>query len=493
MNYMLIKSLKVDRSNTYCYPNLVKLHLRQGIKQISLILIIKQAMNCICTLPIEMPSLESVSNGQVFSYSIFTSLPYAACSHLRDNSFILEPDLSFMDTTFSDIIYFINAKSVGSQWNIQQFWINKHGNLVAMEKFVVYRSQKGNDESTGQSNQFIVELDFKRSMLYTFNRLRRNLLSECLFDLLFRSSHLLPKWIKFDKTYRTQAWLESFAVDGQLMMFTESIRNEVGATSELYLTNLRIQNSSTRLLHLDFVGDIGVLRKQTYADLSTRNVLTFGEMRQLYAQNVQNIQLTMSQASPTYTILNTITPTLTIETTLTSTTASSGRTTTINGIDRFYSEIENDHSSGIIDHGIGEEMKALITARPTTQSAQYMIHQQWSTKDVRSNMKEAEKEELVGNMEETDTILPNSTDSEIFWKTSIPEVGESEKNTMLNVDDHIYNNNNEVALIADHREVTPPPNTTLRSNCTLIMMQLNIFICLLASFHVYLNFSVPSC
>ncbi|KAK6110773.1 hypothetical protein QQG55_41045 [Brugia pahangi] len=216
-------------------------------------------------------------------------------------------------------------------------------------------------------------------------------------------------------------------------------------------------------------------------------------MRQLYAQNVQNIQLTMSQASPTCTFLNTITPTLTVETTLTSTTASSGRTTTINGIDRFYSEIENDHSSGIIDHGIGEEMKALITARPTTQSAQYMIHQQWSTKDVRSKVKESEKEELVGNMEETDTILPNSTDSEIFWKTSIPEVGESEKNTMLSVDDHIYNNNNEVALIADHSEVTPPPNTTLRSNCTLIMMQLNIFICLLASFHVYLNFSVPSC
>uniref|UniRef100_A0A1I8EDN1 Uncharacterized protein n=1 Tax=Wuchereria bancrofti TaxID=6293 RepID=A0A1I8EDN1_WUCBA len=478
MNYMLIKSLKVDRSNTYCYPNLVKLHLRQGIKQISLMLIIKQAMNCICTLPIEIPSLETVSNGQVFSYSIFTSLPYAACSHLRDNSFILEPDLSFMDTTFSDIIYFINAKSVGSQWNIQQFWINNHGNLVAMEKFVVYRSQKGNGESTGQFNQFIVELDLKRSILYTFNRLRRNLLSECLFDLLFRSSHLLPKWIKFDKTYRTQAWLESFAVDDQLMMFTESIRNEVGATSELYLTNLRIRNSSTRLLHLDFVGDIGVLRKQTYADLSTRNVPTFGDMRQLYAQNVQNTQLAMSQASPKHTIFNTISPTilsLTVETTLTSTTASSGKTTTINGIDRFYSEIENDHSSGIIDHGIEEETKTLTTARPTTQSAQF-------TKDVRSNMKELEKEERVGNMEEIgDTFLPNSTDSEIFWKNSIPEVDKSEGNTMLNIDDHIYNK--EVGLIADHSEVTLAPNTTLRSNCTLIMMQLNIFICLLASFH----------
>lgn len=50
----------------------------------------------------------------------------------------------------------------------------------------------------------------------------------------------------------------------------------MGVTSELYLTNLRIRNSSTRLLHLDFVGDIGVLRKQTYADLSTRNIPTFG-------------------------------------------------------------------------------------------------------------------------------------------------------------------------------------------------------------------------
>ncbi|KAM3725528.1 tRNA(Met) cytidine acetate ligase [Dirofilaria immitis] len=44
----------------------------------------------------------------------------------------------------------------------------------------------GNREGTEQSNQFIVELDLKRSILYTFIRLQRNLLSECLFDLLFR-------------------------------------------------------------------------------------------------------------------------------------------------------------------------------------------------------------------------------------------------------------------------------------------------------------------
>lgn len=53
----------------------------------------------------------------------------------------------------------------------------------------------------------------------------------------------------------------------------------MGATSELYLTNLRTRNSSTLLLHLDFVGDIGVLGKQIYADLSRRNLPTFGNWK----------------------------------------------------------------------------------------------------------------------------------------------------------------------------------------------------------------------
>ncbi|KAL3982456.1 hypothetical protein ACH3XW_47250 [Acanthocheilonema viteae] len=468
MNYMLIKSLKVDRSNTYCYPDLVKLHLRQGIKQISLLLIIKQTKNCICTLPVEMPSLQTVSN-ELFSYSIFTSLPYAACSHLRDNNFILEPDLSFMDTTFSDIIYFINAKSIGSQWDIRQFRINEHGNLIAMEKFVVYHSQQGNHGRTEQFNQFIVELDLKRSILYTFNRLKRNLLSECLFDLLFRPSHLLQKWSKFNEARHTQAWLESFAVDGQLMMFTESIRNKMGATSELYLTNLRIRNSSIRLLHLNFVTDIGVLRKQTYAHLSTRNIPTFDDMRQLYIQNVRNTPLTMSHASTKHTVLNIVsltTLTLTVETTSTSTVTSAWRTTTINGIDRFYSEIENDRSSGIDDE-IRKETETQKTACPTTLLAQFAENISGD-----NDIKESEKQ-LVGNMEKTrDTTFLNNTGDK-FWKTNTSEV--------FDTNDHIYGNemgnkqetkdsfqlsqqvNSEktvTSATAGHSETTSPP--TLR-------------------------------
>ncbi|VDK80108.1 unnamed protein product [Litomosoides sigmodontis] len=521
MNYMLIKSLKVDRNNTYCYPNLVKLHLRQGMEQISLMLIMKQAMNRICTLPIEMPSLETVSNGQIFRvqqsryldlsllqflsikricYSIFTSLPYSACSYLRHNSFVLEPDLSFMDTTLSDIIYFINAKSVGSQWDIQQFRINKHGNLIAMEQFVAYHSQQGNHGGTEQFNHFIVELDLKRSVLYTFNRIRGTLLSECLFDLLFRPSHRFSKWIKFDEARHTQAWLESFAVDGQLMIFTESTRNEMGPTSELYLTNLRIRNSSTRLLHLDFVSDIGVLRKQTYTDLSTKNIPSFGGMRQLYMKSIRNTQLTMAHASTKHAVVNMeslTTLTLTVQTTSTSPIASAGRTTTISGIDRFYSEIENNRSDDTY-HEIWKA-KTQTTANPTTLLAQYVKHQIWST-EATSKENDIKESQLVTNSEQTrDITLSNHTVNE-FWETSISEVDGNEQNAVFDIDGHVYDDEmkdmqgtadvfqfpqqvnpekTETSVTADYSKTTSPPNTTLRSNCALLMMKLNIFVYLL--------------
>lgn len=58
-----------------------------------------------------------------FSYSLYSSLPYATCSHLKHQSFILNPNLSFMDTTFSDIVYFVNEKSAGNIWDVQQFQV----------------------------------------------------------------------------------------------------------------------------------------------------------------------------------------------------------------------------------------------------------------------------------------------------------------------------------------------------------------------------------
>ncbi|VDM95587.1 unnamed protein product [Thelazia callipaeda] len=278
VNNMLIKSLKVDRNNIYCHPNLVKLHLRQGTKQISLMLTMKQAGNQICLLPIEMPSLETIKSEQIFSYSVFTSLPYSACSQLKNDSFILEPDLSFIDTTFSDIIYFINSKLTSRKWDILQFWINENGNLVAIRQFVIHYPEKGTLINTVQFNPFIVHLDMKRSVLYILNRLQRNLLYQCSFDLLFRSSSFPLQWLQMDEIrHPSNAWLESFSIDDQLMLFTElSNRVESKVTSVVYITNLRTQNSIRLILQLDFATDIGLLKKGTYEELSKRNIPAFG-------------------------------------------------------------------------------------------------------------------------------------------------------------------------------------------------------------------------
>lgn len=62
--------------------------------------------------------------------------------------------------------------------------------------------------------------------------------------------------------------------------------------------------------------------------------------------------------------------------TSTSTTAFTGKTTVIDGIDRFYSGIENDRSNGI-DHEIRKETETRTTARPTTLLSQYVMHQEW--------------------------------------------------------------------------------------------------------------------
>uniref|UniRef100_A0A915PXG9 Uncharacterized protein n=1 Tax=Setaria digitata TaxID=48799 RepID=A0A915PXG9_9BILA len=313
--------------------------------------------------------------------------------------------------------------------------INEYGNLVAMEKFIIYHPQGGDYGGSEQFNEFIVELDLKRSILYTFNRLQRNLLSECSFDLLFRPSHLLPKWIEFDRVHCSQAWFESFAIDGQLMLFTESIRNlllqESGTTSELYLTNLRIRNSSTQLLHLNFVSDIGVLRKQTYADLSLRNIPTFDDIRQLSTQNTQQLT-TPNISSQNATSSNIPSPTTTGTTSFTITPV---ERTTPDGTDRFYSETnqsqtETDCINRTTDHNIREkETKISAGAAQTTLPLQYLTHHHWRTKDVpKDNSSNSEK--LVRNKEETqDITLPKNTDNESIWQTKI-----SDENIALDIE-----------------------------------------------------------
>uniref|UniRef100_A0A915BXV7 Uncharacterized protein n=1 Tax=Parascaris univalens TaxID=6257 RepID=A0A915BXV7_PARUN len=305
-NLDLIKALRVDSRNTYCYPNLVKLHLQQGAHRLALMLIMKQAGNRICTLPIEMPELHTISSGRIFSYSILSSVPYMSCSHLPDNSFALEPDISFMDTAFADVIYFINAKSIGSTWSVRRFQITESGHLRAVDRLSINYPRRDDGIGYVMANQFIVELDLKRSLLYTMNRFLKNLLSECSFDLLFRPQHVQPKWIAFDRDQRRQTWLDSFSIDGDLLFFTESIREESGMTANIYATNLLQPNSTVHILIVNFVADVIVLKKRTIVDLTARNISKFDKS---LAQRMLKTALTTSTQTTTTT--TTIAPTIT--------------------------------------------------------------------------------------------------------------------------------------------------------------------------------------
>lgn len=55
----------------------------------------------------------------------------------------MEPDLSFMDTSYSDVIYFADPDSRSSFWNIRQFKFDKDGYFKAMETFIVKNFAEG--------------------------------------------------------------------------------------------------------------------------------------------------------------------------------------------------------------------------------------------------------------------------------------------------------------------------------------------------------------
>lgn len=78
-----------------------------------------------------------------FSYSVLSSLNYASCSYMTNSSFVMEPDLSFMDTSYSDVIYFADPDSRNSYWNIRQFKFDKDGYFKAMETFIVKNFAEG--------------------------------------------------------------------------------------------------------------------------------------------------------------------------------------------------------------------------------------------------------------------------------------------------------------------------------------------------------------
>ncbi|KJH48040.1 hypothetical protein DICVIV_05885 [Dictyocaulus viviparus] len=61
----LLSTINVNTHNSYCFPNLVQLHLKTDT---SLLLITKQAGNRICSLDVQIPPSEMLFGDHLFRY-----------------------------------------------------------------------------------------------------------------------------------------------------------------------------------------------------------------------------------------------------------------------------------------------------------------------------------------------------------------------------------------------------------------------------------------
>lgn len=62
---------------------------------------------------------------------------------MTNSSFIMEPDLSFMDTSYSDVIYFVDPESKSTFWNVRQFKFDKNGYFKSLDSFIIKNIAEG--------------------------------------------------------------------------------------------------------------------------------------------------------------------------------------------------------------------------------------------------------------------------------------------------------------------------------------------------------------
>ncbi|CAJ0603673.1 unnamed protein product [Cylicocyclus nassatus] len=274
----LLSTINVNIHNSYCYPNLVQLHLKSHN---SLLLVTKQAGNRICTLDVQIPPTEMLFGDHLFSYSLLSSLPYASCSHSPPQMFRLEPDLSFLDTVFNDVIYFIDAHSTGALWTVHQFQINNEGFLKHLEKISINNHAKPLEVWTGPdlASEYVVALDNQRNYIFVRNRFERSMLFECAYDLLFRPNTLVTHHL--NTTHEGRPWLNSMGADLNLLLYTETDRSVEPFVTRLFAANTALNRPGTCLVYTNYAFDIGIVRQSTLKKMEANPLPSFEKSRRM--------------------------------------------------------------------------------------------------------------------------------------------------------------------------------------------------------------------
>lgn len=101
-------------------------------------------------------------------------------------------ELSFPDSTYSDVFYFLDPRtSSASFWTIRQLELTDKGYFKYLDTFVV-RSvikevEKAHIKQLNAKHDLILSMNFRNRMLYAVEKNRRKLVySTNVFDLLFR-------------------------------------------------------------------------------------------------------------------------------------------------------------------------------------------------------------------------------------------------------------------------------------------------------------------
>ncbi|ULT94492.1 hypothetical protein L5515_010902 [Caenorhabditis briggsae] len=263
----LLSTIRVDKRHSFCYANLVQLHVKAHD---TLLLTFKQASNRICTLEVHIPALNMLFGDHLFRYSLLNSLPYASCSYSKDQTFQLEPDLSFMDPVYNDVIYFIDALSSGKQWKVLQFLLKDTGTMSMMNNLTV--SLQTRDSS---ANEFVASLDNQRDKLYRRNRFDNLIYQQCAFEMMFRPKE--TEVSSFETPARGYgAVLNGQSVDGDFMVYVETDRTTDPPTTRLNMLSTSHPEHVSCVSATSFSYDVGIIREATVTKLKSEPRPPFG-------------------------------------------------------------------------------------------------------------------------------------------------------------------------------------------------------------------------
>lgn len=263
----LLSTIGVDKRHSFCYANLVQLHVKSHD---TLLLTFKQASNRICTLEVHIPALNMLFGDHLFRYSLLNSLPYASCSFSKDQTFQLEPDLSFMDPVYNDVIYFINALSSGKQWKVHQFLLKDTGSMSMMNNLTV--SLQTRDSS---ANEFVVSLDNQRDKLYRRNRFDNLIYQQCAFEMMFRPKE--SEVNSFETPARGYgAVLNGQSIDGDVMVYVETDRTTDPPTTRINMLSTSHPEHVSCISATSFSFDVGIIREATVEKLKNDPRPPFG-------------------------------------------------------------------------------------------------------------------------------------------------------------------------------------------------------------------------